>query len=359
MDTQTSINEFHVVFLVLGIPPEFAISHINYGFARPMGEAAKTFDALAERDPVFKQFLGDAPTDSLHIASFRIKGDYDRSKAISHTLFRMNSLLDGYCLLKEIITPRLSPIILVRENLSNDLLVLHCKNHGWAHHHSKEGTEFEAWKQYETDFMTKLIPFFDIAGGDSLQPLNEIEQQILSSANMFRAGVESNSFAIEYLCKFAALEGLVCGVERNEKRKLLQTRLQALFSKTTVSEAMISDLWNKRSEAIHQSKALEHELLPNSYPLQVKTDDIHFLFNGALVFALESKTNHLSLKALWTSAGGFALPEWLRKPNPMHAHRVSLTLWVEDRHLTWQGMGKATDNLFDSIDKRNVQALTS
>jgi hypothetical protein len=47
--------------------------------------------------------------------------------------------------------------------------------------------------------------------------LTELRRQLAYSVKMFRQGIISGDPGIEYLCKFSALEGLVCGSQTKNK----------------------------------------------------------------------------------------------------------------------------------------------
>jgi hypothetical protein len=341
---QEEKNEFHISFFAFGILEEHLVRDENYYCAKVALNAPEGLRSLAQVLPAFGHFLAGRPTDQLTAISYKILAS-TLNKAVNEALFRVNGFLDAYCIIKEVEAPALSPAVLVRINRGPDLEAYLVRDSGWAHHHSQEGAEKVAWKEHETKMLGLMLPLFDIASGLTPHRDSELALQIQHSAKGFRAGVKSENYGVEFLCKFAALEGLVCGQSRDRKEKLLKERLGHLFRSGPQVVPMIAKLWHKRSKAIHKGEFFEHHLLPNSYPLQALTNDIHYLYSGTIAFAL-ANLDAGTVDQLWTGASSFELPDWLLKPNPSHAHRLAITFWIEDSKKIWTKMGQVTDPFF-------------
>jgi hypothetical protein len=336
--------EFHISFFVFGIPEEHYVRDENYYCAKVGQNAPEGLRSLAQVIPAFGHFLADRPTELLTAISYKLEAA-SLKRAVDEALFRINGFLDAYCIIKEVEAPALSPAILVRINRGPDLEAYLVRDSGWAHSHSQEGTEKLVWKEHERKMLDLMLPLFDISSGLTPHKETELAVQIQHSAKVFRAGVKSETFGIDFLCKFAALEGLVCGQSKERKEKLLKERLGHLFRTGSQIVPMITKLWQKRSNAIHKGEIFEHALLPDSYPLQALTDNVHYLFSGTIAFAL-TNLDAGTVDKLWTRASSFDLPDWLLKPNPSHAHRVAITLWLEDSKKVWTNMGRVTDQFF-------------
>lgn len=342
--TSSSKAEFHISFFAFGIPEEHYVRDESYYCAKVGHNAPEGLRSLAQVIPAFGNFLAGRPTDLLTAISYKLEAPSLKS-AIDEALFRINGFLDAFCIIKEIEAPALSPAILVRINRGPDLEAYLVRDSGWAHSHSKEGTEKIGWKDHERKMLDLMLPLFDISSGLTPHKGTELAVQLQHSARIFRAGVKSENFGIDFLCKFAALEGLVCGQNRQRKEKLLKERLGHLFRSASPVDLMITKLWQKRSHAIHKGEIFEHALLPNSYPLQALTNDIHYLFSGTIAFAL-ANLDAVTVDELWARASSFDLPDWLLKPNPSHAHRLAISLWIEDSKKVWTNMGRVTDQFF-------------
>ena len=105
---------------------------------------------------------------------------------------------------------------------------------------------------------------------------------------MFRHGKQSGSWGVEFICKFCALEGLVCGDERFHKQEELKKRLVALFRDSSSEfTGQIAKLWSYRNGAVHTARAFDSGRLKEGAPLGVQIENIEYLFVGALVFAIE------------------------------------------------------------------------
>lgn len=90
---------------------------------------------------------------------------------------------------------------------------------------------------------------------------NDLTKQLAYSIKMFRCGIGCGSSGIEYLCKFSALEGLVCGPAKSDKAGLLKNRLSALAQSSWPKIATdIQRMWEERCEASHQALAFKPEL---------------------------------------------------------------------------------------------------
>ena len=78
---------------------------------------------------------------------------------------------------------------------------------------------------------------------------------------MYRAGAQTEDFGLEFICKWSALEGLVCGGELRNKGQLLRDRLSALLpSPPGETEMLVKELWKFRSQAVHEALAFKSNI---------------------------------------------------------------------------------------------------
>jgi hypothetical protein len=114
----------------------------------------------------------------------------------------------------------------------------------------------------------------------------ELAWQALHSAKLFRRGVESKSFGMEFFCKFAALENLVVGGESSlGKGERIRNRLTALVGDVLPhAESSISELWKRRHPLVHEARIEFIEEDPKAFPVHVHMETLNWLFQVTLVF---------------------------------------------------------------------------
>jgi hypothetical protein len=127
---------------------------------------------------------------------------------------------------------------------------------------------------------------------------------------MYRHGVSATSFAVEYICKFSALEGLVCE-KQDKKAALLRNRLPQLFRRDPLVTAdKIQKLWNDRNAAIHESAGFYSAHAAGSRPVQAFMNEIDYLFRGTVAFVIDGLKKRRNLPELWATVQSFELPPW-------------------------------------------------
>jgi hypothetical protein len=203
-----------------------------------------------------------------------------------------------------------------------------------------EQTE-KAWQSRKEWLLNRFLLYFDAVASGEVQYETEVAEQLELSAKMFRHGGKSDSYGIEFLCKFTALEGLVCGPAKFGKEKLLTERLSALFRARNGIEAEISKLWKMRCEASHQAKAFTNDFASVIEPLERLT-------LGVIVFALDNLQSEKTIDSLWNRVGSYSLPSEVLLDRPKH--RVAVVRMMGEFGI-WKGAGILTDNVFNQLSK--------
>src|SRR5207248_3036717 len=91
----------------------------------------------------------------------------------------------------------------------------------WIHmvHGGNEG--MAAWQDRCDKLRARLVLFFRLATDSHPKAISDLGLQLRHSLRLFRHGVQTRCYGVEFICKFCALEGLVCGDIRNDKKKKL------------------------------------------------------------------------------------------------------------------------------------------
>ena len=265
----------------------------------------------------------------------------DESDGFSEAYQRLSGILDGYAFLIEEATPEVWPVVLVRQRDEPDAQIKLFDHHGWVMWGSAGGETAQTWKSRRSQLLKRFLAFFDAVAGDDLKFNTEIANQLSLSAKMFRHGRTSAVYGIEFLCKFTALEGLVCGPKRDDHRKLLENRLSTLFRANTGLAASIKDLWRMRCEASHQGKAFSHEF---AHMLEL----LERLNLGVMVFALDHITSLSTIDDLWNRAASYVLPVEATMERPAGTFRMPVVRGMSGIG-KWADAGLFTDAAFIQI----------
>ena len=152
---------------------------------------------------------------------------------------------------------------------------------------------------------------------------------------------------MEYLCKFSALEGLVCGPARNKKERLLTTRLKALFAPSARNvPADVAALWDMRCEASHQAKAFHDDSVPDSKPIQLSIVTLEYYLTGVLVFTLDHVGQVTSIDELWSMQQKYKLPDYALLERPQDMPKIPILNFLVETKLWANNAGVMTDVIY-------------
>jgi hypothetical protein len=338
-----------ILFLVRGIPEERRLHARHFFMAKPTDVFTGQVFELAGILPELRRFLEERPEEKLICAGFR-NDHKEEPQAIEKAWSALGNIIDGFAFTIEGRLPEVCPIVLVREGETPPAKVLNYRHGGWAHFHPHTPELAAKWKERELKLSTRLLTFFDIVAGGDPKYKNDLGFQVGYSAKMFRCGAQAKNFGVEYLCKFSALEGLVCGAEKDGKEKLLKERLSQLFSKSPRDvKKDVRRLWRLRCEASHQAKAFYDDAIPDSNLLQAETVLIEYFLTGVLVFALDQVENAQSVADLWGMLPGYVLPDYALLERPADMPKLPFTNMIRDTKLFWKDAGLLIDMVYQQF----------
>jgi hypothetical protein len=325
------------VFLVYGVPKEFMLHDTDYFFVPASDIFQKELAKLA------------ATYSDIHHWIKRTKGEYlaaafrndfpTKEEGMESAYQKLSSIMDGYSLLTEV-APEICPFVQVREGTNHDASWEVFSDRGWARFHSKDGEAEKLWNERTKKLMRRFLVFFDTVSCNAAKPQTDLVSQLALSTKMYRHGCSSDSYGIEFLCKFTALEGLVCGDAKSNKEKLLKKRLSALFRHLTNVEKQIGDLWVMRCEASHQGKAFAAKFAPSISQIEMFTI-------GVTAFALDHIKQVNKIEDLWKHADTYILPPEAILERPAEIMRCPMTRTVGVTSVKWNNIGPVIDNIFD------------
>jgi hypothetical protein len=305
------------------------------------------FLELSKSVPQLRWFLEEQPGVGVVCAGFR--NDYkEESRALEKAWNALAAIIDGFAFINEGPLPEVCPVIQLREgNAAETQIKIYGGSGGWAHFHSGTPDSATKWREREFNLFTRLLTFFSITAGANPKYKNELGRQIGYSAKMFRCGIQANNFGVEFLCKFSALEGLVCGGTRRGKKELIKQRLKQLFAggKRNVGRD-VERLWGLRCKASHQARAFYDEDVPGSNSLLMEIVNIEYLLTGVLVFALDHAEQAKTVEALWSGLSGYALADYALLERPVDMPKLPYTNVVLFTPHKCEGAGAAIDAFY-------------
>lgn len=315
---------WHVAFLVRDYPTALRTlgpTHFN-------GQIDQNFldNLRATKERKILHFLGGDPPRRFLWVAFLVDAQ-TRLDAVSEALHRMNGLIDGASFWGDNERPEIGAFAWVGEISDDDLLIVSYGQQLWIEFLEQGGESRGAWEHRNRELQAHINPFFSLAIDLHSRAMTPLAQQIRYSMRMFRHGKHSGSWGVEFICKFCALEGLVCGDERGRKGEKLRTRLSALFRDNSPEFAgRIEKLWRYRSEAVHTARAFDSGGLTDGAALGVHIADIEHFFVGAVVFALQNLSSSDQVADLWAQVGDYTLPDFARIERPRDFPRYAVPM---------------------------------
>ena len=310
-----------ILFFVRGIPKIFHVQGKDHFFMAVVSPALEAkMQEQTNQIPRLKAFFQMRSESQLLIIGFRNDCDTE-SLAIDKAWKALSGIIDGLSFILESDLPEVCGVVQIREGNSEDVHLTVYADSGWAHFHPGSPTSIALWQNRQEKLLKRLLVLFDITSALQTRFQNDLCYQLIYSSKMFRCGIASKNFGVEYLCKFSALEGLVCGSEQHNKENLLKRRLDALFARSGRDVAKDTQrIWKLRCEASHQAKAFHDEEIPGSVPLATEIVLVEYFLTGAFVFALDQIETTTSVDQLWSGRlSSYSLPEYalLERPNEM------------------------------------------
>jgi hypothetical protein len=338
-----------ILFLVQRLPQKYCFSGQNV-FTSPADEAfTNKLSKLSEAIPDLKPFFAN-DSAGLVVIGFRNDADGER-EAVRQAWERLSCMLDAISFLIEGHQPRVCSTAIIHEADNPDASIKEYMPIGWASWGAPQEKVLKHAEERNALFADYVLAFFSFVAFVDDTQATDLVRQLAYSAKMTRQGINSASSGIEYLCKFSALEGLVCGPETKNKGSILSGRLGCLFQASMPQVAKDVDrLWKQRCVASHQAAAHDLKLLAD-LPL------VDLLFRGCFVFALDHVNTVTSVPELWKKLGGsYQLPKLLTQDRPVGMVRVPFMDGVLDHKLHFQNIGHLIDQCFAESAKKAAQS---
>jgi hypothetical protein len=321
VDSKSS-SAWHVAFLVRDYPAELRTlgpSHFNGTIDENFLSQLRSLNEVS-----ILEFLGPHAATRFIWVAFEVEAS-DRLEAIGEARHRMEGLLDGASFWGANLLPRISEFVWVGAADHSDLQIVHFHRQIWIEIPLAAPASSAKWQERHRELQARVNRFFSLALNQHSRSMTSLGRQVCHSMRMFRHGRESGSWGVEFICKFCALEGLVCGDEQHDKAKKLKRRLSALFRDQSAEfSGRIKKLWDFRSGAVHTARAFDAGSLNDGAALGVHLEEIEHLFAGVLVFALEQIPTVGNVDDLWRSVEAYVLPDFVRAERPKDFPRYAV-----------------------------------
>ncbi len=285
-----------IAFIVAGYPPEYRFFDRHY-FMVDVTEAHIESTLEPTRHlPEVVSFFANRKRTKFTAIGFRIDTE-QWEEALKQALEQVEGFIDGLAILLDRSLPRICPLVHVREVGHNDAILVQLGEPGWAYLEAKDAHIKDAWRKRCSQVFEAVNPFFDIVAGLHSQRRTALSRQLMYSMKLYRHGVSTGVYGLEFICKWSALEGLVCGGERR-KKLLIISRLSTLFDGQEEKLPDLQHLWRLRNEAVHEARAFHSDHLHEANPLAIEIHQVENLFSCVVIFALAHIDRADSLQAL-------------------------------------------------------------
>lgn len=313
----------YFVFFADKLPAELHI-HSSDATLTALDKSTRDFLQQCPRLPVqMKTALNGAP----HLSACFVRNSVsEEDESLEQAHAQVAALLDTYALIA-FETPKLLPVVIICDDGS---------------HHAKVGLfeiegpgnvfigEAAAKFQKRSAFLLqRLLPAFDLIESNAAE--NELAERLRVFARMFHLGRIAHQRQVQFLCKFTAVESLVCGSQERGRGPKLRERLPSLFKGRLTSER-VKELWELRCGASHEGSG-EWTSFVNALA------DIDYLALGCAIFAVDHLGLITSLDDLWKKASKYHLPSDLfvdaisfaaqKAFNPLATFDAKIFKWAE------------------------------
>ncbi len=312
----TPADMWNVAFLVKDFPealrtvgPAHFMSTIDEHFLEGLKK-------LPRKEAAILNFIAHHSAKQFIWVGFKVDAP-DKLSALAEAYHRMEGLIDGASFWGHNDTPAISETAWVGLADDPDMSLVVFRRQLWIEMVTAPNESALLWETRNKELRARVNRFFSLAIEQHTRSGVPLARQIRHSMRMFRHGKQSGSWGVEFICKFCALEGLVCGEERHGKHEKIKTRLSALFrDNSTEFTRRCTKLWEFRSDAVHTAKAFDAGSLNEGASLGIHIEQIEHLFVGVLVFALERLPTTETVADLWSGLGGYQLPDFARQNRP-------------------------------------------
>ena len=331
--------DWDVVFLVSGLPKENRFRDKHYFMADVTNAHQKKLAELTKQSQASVAFFSNPNLGKLTAIGFRLDADSE-GDAINFGAERLDGFIDCLSILCEHNLPSICPLVKVNKSGDNDSVFVEVYPTTWAYFEPKDPNSKANWKERSDRVFQALFPFFDIASGIHANPNTSLVRQLVYSMKMYRHGASTRIYGLEFICKWSALEGLICGSQRQNKRQLLLSRLPKLFpqSQDTIDN-LVKKLWALRNSAVHEAKAFDFIDPDRSAHLGMQIEEVERLYLAVFLFALAHVDKANSVEDLWAFASAFSLPAFATQKRPKDMVRFVVTSMRGSTSILFQGGG--------------------
>lgn len=342
------MSDWNVLFFLRGWPKTRRFRDAHYFVADVTAPTLQQFTQALQSRPNLARFFDDPPEEDICACGFRVAAaDRDRALRIAHDY--LHGILSGLCLLPDIKPIKSSPVCLCHPAAEPDAEIVVRRSGGWAELNPKNPSDTIDWVSRNETYFQGLLTFFDLASGVHPKRDTSLGAQIQKAARLAHAGVRSEHFGLEFIAKFAAMESLVCGGDREKKSAKLKERLPWLFrDDPNVTPDFVDRLSNARNDAVHEANAEFSEQLDGSKAPQIHLDDVEHLLAGVVVFAIAHVDRYDSVRSLWlgvmTDQSPYRLPPEILNRRPASIARYAVSQMVQNMSLHF----KNASALFDA-----------
>ncbi len=316
------LRDWNVAFLVRHYPVEIAVQGPEFFMVKIGEDFLRAFRDFSKNAGKGEQFVGSHPADRFMWMGVRVRSA-EALEAVVLARHRVEGFIDASALTIETTTVAQICEVVWLSTAGETAMRMHEFHYDdWITyiHGGPEGTA--AWNARTHDLRARLILFYELAADTHSKAQSELGIQLRHSIRMFRYGIESRCFGVEFICKFCALEGLVCGSATGMKGRLLLDRLGGLFRGDASAKTSIAELWNYRSEAVHTAQAFDNGTLDEGAALAVHLEPLNRFFRAAVIFALDHLHAVVTIDDLWAKLPDYAAPSYatLQRPKGMEQY---------------------------------------
>jgi hypothetical protein len=300
---------------------------------------------LQQKLPPLKRFLEDKERHYVFLTSIRVEAP-TAHKAIFKAHNRLDTYIDsiavaGFCV------PAVCSVLVIRQANEPNAEIMEFHRDRWLEGKPATTTERESWTKRSDEIMQHLLPVLSQLVEKAPDDHNELAWRALYSARLFRRGIESRNFGVEFFCKFAALENLVVGGDTSNKGEKLKRRLSALVGDLLPNAASeIVELWKRRHPLVHEARLEFVDEDPEAFPVHIHMETLDWLCQVTFVFLSDHFGAVGTLADLWKQAEGYEIPATVCDTRPKEIARFPASTWSEKCGFIWNGAGKLIDNLW-------------
>jgi len=341
------MTQWQIGFLLADLQDEYTLLSPTVRVFRLNDSDVGFFRQLLEKSESLKPFAHYAKDNRLYFALLRVTAGSLGAAATSAFNY-LQHYLDCLSLVVER-EPRVASQVLVREGTSKDVIVRQYLPHSWVFTQAKDVNIATEWRGRCLSILRITSPLLEKAFLSDWASYTELEKQMFHSLRLFHIGRMSESYSVEYLCKFAALESLVLGGQDTQRKgETLKQRIGALCPNVAWNAARtIGRLWKKRHSIVHEARAESFGDNMASQPYQIEMDHLDYLFIRTVIFAAENCQRVKSVRELWNCTSKYVSPECSRIERPHELARYAAVSIVLDEGLYWPNGGSSFDLMWD------------